>query len=109
MASDSLRPLKIYRDGDRLIIEWSDGYRGAIPLQKLRDACPCATCNDKRQLPPDPLRVLSEKEVQAGSPVPVAMPARGAYAYQVVWNDGHDSGIFKLELLRELCEPITKT
>jgi len=98
--------LKIYRDGDRLIIEWSDGYRGAIPFQKLRDACPCAGCHDKRMLPPDPLRVLSERELEAERPVPVSMPACGAYAYQVVWNDGHDSGIFKLELLRELCEPI---
>ena len=106
LTSDSLRPLKIYREADRLILEWSDGYRGAIPLQKLSDACPCASCNDKRQLPLDPLRVLSDKELEAAKPVPVAMPARGAYAYQVVWNDGHDSGIFKLELLRELCEPL---
>ena len=105
MAPASIRPLKIYRDGDQLNIEWSDGYRGAIAFQKLRDACPCAGCADKRLLPPDPLLVLSEKELQAGRPVPVAMPACGNYAYKIVWSDGHDSGIFKLELLRELCEP----
>jgi len=105
-AGSELRPTKIYRDGERLVVEWQDGYRGAIPFQKLRDACPCAGCREKRELPPDPLHVLSDKELQAGPPLPVAMPARGNYAYQVEWNDGHDSGIYKLELLRELCEPI---
>ena len=50
--------------------------------------------------------MLSAAEIQAGAPVPVAMPPRGLYAYQIVWNDGHDTGIFKLEILRELCEPL---
>jgi DUF971 family protein len=103
-AENSLRPVSLRRDGDRLVIEWSDGFRGSISLTNLRAACPCAGCNEKRQAPPDPFRVLSDKELQAGVPMPVAMPARGSYAYQIVWNDGHDSGIYKLELLRELCE-----
>jgi DUF971 family protein len=69
----------------------------------------CGSCATRALAPAAtknaPFRVLSEKEMQAGSPMPVAMPARGAYAYQIVWNDGHDTGIYKLELLRELCEP----
>jgi DUF971 family protein len=100
-----IRPISLRRDGDTLAIQWSDGFLGAIPLQKLRDACPCATCNEKRLQPPNPLRILSDTELRAGAPAPVAMPARGAYAYQIVWNDGHDTGIFTLELLRKLCEP----
>jgi DUF971 family protein len=104
-AADSPRPTSIRRDGDRLLIEWSDGFKGVIPFRKLRDACPCATCSEKRLLPPNPLTVLSESEVKAGAPVPVAMPARGAYAYQIAWNDGHDTGIYRLEMLRQLCEP----
>lgn len=104
-ASDPLRPVSIRRDGDRLILTWHDGFVGAISFQKLRDACPCASCKEKHLQPPNPLQVLSEAEVRAGAPVPVAMPARGAYAYQIVWNDGHDTGIYKLELLRELCAP----
>jgi DUF971 family protein len=105
-SHEALRPIALKRDGDRLVIDWSDGHRGAIALRKLRDACPCATCNEKRQQPPNPLKILSEAELLAGDPRPVAMEARGAYAYQVVWNDGHDTGIYTLELLRRLCEPI---
>jgi DUF971 family protein len=107
-VAEMIRPISLRRDGDRLAIDWSDGFRGVIPLQKLRDACPCATCNEKRLQPPDPLRILSDAELRAGTPSPVAMPARGAYAYQIDWNDGHDTGIYTLELLRKLCQPASE-
>ena len=35
---------------------------------------------------------------------PVAMTPVGYYAYQIKWNDGHDTGIYPLALLRELSE-----
>jgi DUF971 family protein len=105
MDMAELRPTLLRRESDRLFIEWSDGFKGFVSLRELRDACPCASCNERRQQPPNPLRILSQVEVEAGAPVPVAMPARGAYAYQIVWNDGHDTGIYKLEILRQLCKP----
>jgi DUF971 family protein len=102
-----LRPVVIRKEGeDRLYIEWSDGLRGAIGWDKLRAACPCATCREDRQKPPDPFRILSDRELQAGPARPVGMAPVGNYAYKVVWNDGHDAGIYTLENLRELCEPI---
>ena len=100
----TLRPLSLRRDGERLVITWSDGFTGSIPLRKLRDSCPCASCNEKRQQPPNPLQLLTESELKAGAPVPVAMPVRGLYAYQIIWNDGHDTGIYTIEYLRQLCE-----
>jgi DUF971 family protein len=100
-----IRPTLLRREGERLYIEWSDGFKGHVSFRELRDACPCASCNEKRLQPPNPLQVLSETELRAGAPQPVAMPARGSYAYQIVWNDGHDTGIYKLEILRQLCKP----
>jgi DUF971 family protein len=99
------RPVSIRRVEDELLIEWDDGYRGRIGFQKLRDACPCASCNEKRQQPPNPFRILSDAELRAGPLRPLAMPSRGSYAYQVVWSDGHDTGIYTLEMLRKLCDP----
>ena len=49
--------------------------------------------------------MLSAKELAAGPPAPVAMKPVGRYAYQIVWNDGHDSGIYTLEVLRKLGQP----
>jgi DUF971 family protein len=28
----------------------------------------------------------------------------GYYAYKITWNDGHDTGIYTLENLRQLCQ-----
>lgn len=104
--SQSLRPRAIRRQGDGLLIEWSDGLRSFVTWKYLRDHCPCASCLEQRKQPDDPFRVLSPAEVAAGPVQPVAMHARGYYAYQIVWNDGHDTGIYSLRLLRDLSEPI---
>jgi DUF971 family protein len=101
----AVRPLKIRRDGDdQLVIDWSDGATGHVTWDKLRRECPCANCREEREKPADPFRILSEREVTAGTPRPVAMTPVGYYAYKIVWNDGHDAGIYTIENLRELCD-----
>ena len=102
---DELRPLSLKRDGDALRIEWSDGVTTRAGWQTLRSNCPCAGCLEERAKPPDPFKVLSAKELAAGAPAPVAMKPVGRYAYQIVWNDGHDAGIYTLEALRKLGHP----
>jgi DUF971 family protein len=96
-----LSPLALRREGDSLVIEWSDGCVGKISWQQLREACPCAGCREERQKPADPFRILKPAEL---APIaPVSMPRVGRYAYRIVWSDGHDTGIYTLEHLRELC------
>ena len=102
---DELRPLSLKRDGDALRIAWSDGVTTLAGWQTLRSNCPCAGCQEVRAKPPDPFKVLSAKELAAGAPAPVAMKPVGHYAYQIVWNDGHDTGIYTLEALRKLGQP----
>ena len=96
-------PKTLRRDGDRLVIEWSDGFVGSINWKALREACPCAGCREERQKPADPFRLLKPEELVPLAPV--SMPRVGRYAYKVVWSDGHDTGIFTLEHLRQLCQP----
>ena len=102
--ANELRPLSLKREGDGLKIEWSDGVVTFATWRHLRVNCPCASCNEERQKPPDPFKLLSDKDVIAGAPQPTKMAARGHYAYQITWNDGHDTGIYTLELLRHLGE-----
>ncbi len=95
-------PKALRREGDCLVIEWSDGFVGSITWKALRDACPCAGCREERQKPADPFRLLKPEELVPLAPV--SMPRVGRYAYKVVWSDGHDTGIFTLEHLRQLCQ-----
>ncbi|HEX3727495.1 MAG TPA: DUF971 domain-containing protein [Pirellulales bacterium] len=103
----NLRPTKLeLRGDDRLFIEWSDGAKREITFRKLRSSCPCATCREKRAQPPEPsvglgsLPVLTLAEAR---PLKVlGMRPVGNYAYSIAFSDGHDTGIFTLEFLREL-------
>tara|TARA_B100001778_G_C18572129_1_gene623143 strand:- start:892 stop:1248 length:357 start_codon:yes stop_codon:yes gene_type:complete len=97
------RPLAIRRREDGGIeIDWSDGTKSEYSPQFLRDACPCATCREKRTVPADknPLQVLQPSDVVEMA-VKTMEPV-GQYAYKVFFSDGHDSGIYTLEYLHEL-------
>lgn len=102
----SVYPTKLAIEGDdHLLIEWSDGRRLRYGFRKLREACPCATCREKREAPPAPanlLTVLSPAETQ---PLRVVgMKPVGNYAYTIAFSDGHDTGIYSFERLLELGE-----
>ena len=94
-------PTKIELAGDdRLRIDWSDGERREYRFGELRERCPCATCREKRAKPAELLPVLSAAEAR---PIKVLeMKPVGNYAYSIAFSDGHDTGIFTFELLREL-------
>jgi DUF971 family protein len=83
-------------------IAWSDGVTSTYSPRLLRDACPCATCRERRAEPAAAslLPVLDPKET-----VPLAitgMTPVGQYAYSIEFSDGHSSGIYTLDYLREL-------
>jgi DUF971 family protein len=104
-APSPLHPLSLKKEGDeRLIIDWSDGHRGVLSWQHLRANCPCATCREEREKPPNPFRILKDNEIPRGPLRPVAMTPQGRYAYKITWSDGHDTGIYSLEALRALCQ-----
>ena len=96
-------PAKLELLGDQdLQIGWSDGQRRRYGLRNLRDACPCATCREKRAETKPSLPVLSAEQLQ---PLKInGMKPVGSYAYTIAWSDGHDTGIYTYELLRELGE-----
>jgi DUF971 family protein len=90
---------------NRLLIDWSDGRRRVYRIRELRDACPCATCREKRSQPADPLALPVLKQVQTQPLTISSMEPMGNYAYSIRFSDGHDTGIFAFDLLRQLGEP----
>jgi DUF971 family protein len=83
----AFKPRNIAVAGRELALAWADGHESYLPFDDLRGSCPCSLCRAQREAPPDPLRI-----------VPV-----GAYAVQIVWSDGHDTGIYAFEMLRKAC------
>ncbi len=89
-------------EGGELQIDWGDGHHTALPLARLRALCPCATCREVRDAPPDPFRVLSASEA-AAVPVLDDIEPVGHYGLRPVWMDGHNTGIYSFDYLRGLC------
>lgn len=93
--------------GEGVEITWSDGHASRYDFPYLRDHCPCALCNDER--------AKKEKMADSTSTPVGALPmfkprvkaksatAVGNYAVQIEFTDGHASGIFSFDHLREIC------
>ena len=92
---------------DKLQISWSDGQSSRYAFSQLREACPCATCREKRKEQAAPaatnplaLPVLSAEEAR---PLTIeGMQPVGNYAYSIHFSDGHDTGIYTFTFLRQL-------
>ncbi len=79
-------------------IVWEDGHESYFPGHYLRCACPCAMCVDE----------MSGRKVLRNTEVPetvqaVKLEPTGNYALRIDWSDGHSTGIYTYERLRELC------
>jgi DUF971 family protein len=96
-------------EGKGLEIDWNDGHRSSWSFPWLRDACPCATCNEERKLEnrkpgqpkPRPAAVLP---MYTPPPKPASAHAVGRYALQFNWADGHSGGIYSWDYLRRVCQ-----
>lgn len=101
-----MSPTSIERKSDdRLQIAWSDGSVREYGAAELRNACPCATCREKSSAPPAPTNALPVLTLAETQPTRVVgMKPVGAYAYQIDFSDGHNSGLFTFERLSQLGE-----
>lgn len=97
-------PTEIKKVGsDKLQILWVDGFSSQISFKDLRDNCPCAQCQGEQigmvKYKPVKLELFSPTKYEIQSIEPV-----GNYAIQIIWKDGHDTGIYSFEYLRSLME-----
>ena len=96
-------------EGTGMEIDWKDGHHSQWNFRWLRDACPCATCHESRELAglepgqqkPAPAQLLP---MYSAPPRPDSIEPAGRYAVIFRWNDGHSSGIYSWDFLRRHCQ-----
>jgi DUF971 family protein len=103
MMTNDAFPTSFLLDEERraLILSWSDGHESRHTWEALRWACPCALCAGEGGQPGllKGRLSLSREETTLVNIEPV-----GRYGLTPVWEDGHRTGIFTFEKLRQLCE-----
>ncbi len=93
------RPARVtpFPNGE-LGIVWEDGHESYFPGHFLRCACACAICVDEMS----GQKLLRDNRVPKDVHVAKLEPM-GNYAIRIDWSDGHSTGIYTFERLRELC------
>lgn len=79
-----------------LEVSWPDGEIHRLPYRFLRAECPCASCRDEWTGE----RIIQIEHVREDVKLE-GIEAVGSYAIQPSWSDGHSTGIFTWELIRE--------
>ncbi len=97
--SESNLPTSIQQAGpDTLRIEWQDRHTSLYPVRELRLACRCARCVEEFTGQP----LLRDDDVP-DDVRPDKITQVGRYALAFHWSDGHDTGIYTFDYLRESC------
>ncbi len=82
-------------------VQWPDGKVDQIPNKSVRCSCRCASCiheyTGELLLDPDTI----SPDIQAES-----THVLGNYAVSIAWNDGHTSGIFTWDCLKDLAAKV---
>jgi DUF971 family protein len=78
-------------------ITWPGGAEATIPAVRLRDACPCAGCVEEGT----GRKILDPATIPADIR-PLEIHAVGNYAVQIHWSDGHSTGIYTWQTLRDV-------
>ena len=111
MPREAVTPAKVRvlkTEGTGVEVDWKDGHRSQWNFAWLRNACPCATCNDERTKAG---RQAGTPKPKTGGPLvlyeapprPLEVTPVGKYAIRFKWNDGHESGIYSWDYLRRMC------
>jgi DUF971 family protein len=97
----SVRPKDIQQIGSELAVKWDDGTESFFSLEALRRACPCAGCKGEMDVMGNLYRG-PEKPLTPSSFQLVGIGKVGGYAIQPQWGDGHSTGLYSFDYLRQL-------
>lgn len=94
----AVTPRHIKSSDQEVRIVWSDGHESRYDPRALRLACQCAACVDEW---------TRENRIRVDQ-IPAQIKAKaidvvGNYALQFQWSDGHATGIYGYDFLREMC------
>jgi len=97
-------PKSVEQISDQAIaIKWDDDTESVFFAEKVRRQCPCASCKDEAEDKPkaNPFKIL---KANPNNVVFKSWEMIGRYAIRFTFSDGHDTGIYTYETLKEIGE-----
>lgn len=90
--------IEYHSEHDVLKMVFSDDHVAEYPTPYLRGYCPCARCQGHSGSEPEWQPIERRRQIEV-----VDIEQVGSYALSITWGDGHDTGIYSFEKLREMC------
>jgi len=95
--------ISVLKKEKEIQIKWKDGHFSRYPYGGLRSSCPCVHCqggHSQMGKPMDAFKFLTDtpESLDLNNMIP-----SGNYALHMFWNDGHSTGIYRYEYLRDGC------
>lgn len=82
-------------------IGWADGHESVYPYDGLRAVCPCVMCKGGHANMGTPANPCTVRDTEATNLALLGIHPQGTYAIQLSWSDGHDTGIYTWQYLRQ--------
>ena len=103
-----LTQFKKNSDGLTYHLIFDDGTEADLSTQKLRDNCPCASCQGEQVILHEYKPIHKPPVSTEGYTLENAEPV-GNYALKLTWKDGHDTGIYSWKHLKSIINKIRTT
>jgi len=88
-------------------VEWGDGHITELSLFGLRKNCPCVSCrgghSEMGKYEPELFKVEPTRKYEILKAEPV-----GNHALKITWDDGHNAGMYRWQLIRDMDEAVQK-
>ncbi|GIU82438.1 MAG: DUF971 domain-containing protein [Acidobacteria bacterium] len=93
-----IEPRQILQDSEtKITIVWSDESKSEFDALQLRRACPCAKCVDEWTGE----KILKDEQIDQKLKIE-DIKLVGRYALNILFSDGHETGIYSFKYLYEL-------
>ena len=95
MKTEAPTGIRLHRKTRVLEVTWPDGTCAELPCEYLRVFSPSAELRGHGL--PEPMLIGGKREVNVARIEPI-----GQYAVRLVFDDGHDTGLYSWDVLAEL-------
>ncbi len=96
------KEIQVSNSEQELTIEWADSHYSVYPLFGLRKNCPCVTCrgghSEMGKFERSLFFVKPSRRYEVDD-----IEQIGNHAVKITWDDGHNTGMYQWETLREMC------
>jgi DUF971 family protein len=97
-----IKPENIIIMENNIAIKWVDGSESFIDNKMLRKKCPCANCSGESDVFGNIYKGDTTQSKKSNQYIINRYMDIGHYAIRIIWEDGHNAGIYSFKFLKTL-------